>query len=244
MVRRLRRKGKSPKILGIKEYSLRPPVVLQVFNFPLAEYASIGSLLDKVSKIEQLRSALSMLLNGLASGDVTDARMATEAGRLAADIVVASTSADTSYQLISKKLPGNVVEAGSSMKLVIRLAAAAGILHQLGKKEESLHLLRLAKLEVNNLHNAREVYKDVDKWIWLSTYIGDDLVILLNEYEKGAVGLADIIREVGLLLKQEIDFSRKALGAIKPVNKITDVMKTLDECEKVLKREVLEKFQV
>jgi len=56
MVRRLRRKGKSPKILGIKEYSLRPPVVLQVFNFPLAEYASIGSLLDKVSKIEQLRS--------------------------------------------------------------------------------------------------------------------------------------------------------------------------------------------
>jgi len=244
MVRRLRRKGKSPKILGIKEYSLRPPVVLQVFNFPLAEYASIGSLLDKVSKIEQLRSALSMLLNRLASGDVTDARMATEAGRLAADIVVASASADTSYQLISKKLPGNVVEAGSSMKLVIRLAAAAGILYQLGKKEESLHLLRLAKLEVNNLQNAREVYKDVDKWIWLSTYIGDDLVILLNEYEKGAVGLADIIREVGLLLKQEIDFSRKALGAIKPANKITDVMKTLDECEEVLKREVLEKFQV
>jgi hypothetical protein len=244
MVRRLRRKGKSPKILGIKEYSLRPPVVLQVFNFPLAEYASIGSLLDKVSKIEQLRSALFMLLNRLASGDVTDARMATEAGRLAADIVVASASADTSYQLISKKLPGNVVEAGSSMKLVIRLAAAAGILYQLGKKEESLHLLRLAKLEVNNLQNAREVYKDVDKWIWLSTYIGDDLVILLNEYEKGAVGLADIIREVGLLLKQEIDFSRKALGAIKPANKITDVMKTLDECEEVLKREVLEKFQV
>lgn len=244
MVRRLRRKGKSPKILGIKEYSLRPPVVLQVFNFPLAEYASIGSLLDKVSKIEQLRSALFVLLNRLASGDVTDARMATEAGRLAADIVVASASADTSYQLISKKLPGNVVEAGSSMKLVIRLAAAAGILYQLGKKEESLHLLRLAKLEVNNLQNAREVYKDVDKWIWLSTYIGDDLVILLNEYEKGAVGLADIIREVGLLLKQEIDFSRKALGAIKPANKITDVMKTLDECEEVLKREVLEKFQV
>jgi hypothetical protein len=244
MVRRLRRKGKSPKILGIKEYSLRPPVVLQVFNFPLAEYASIGSLLDKVSKIEQLRSALSMLLNRLASGDVTDERMATEAGRLAADIVVASASADTSYQLISKKLPGNVVEAGSSMKLVIRLAAAAGILHQLGKKEESLHLLRLAKLEVNNLQNARKVYKDVDKWIWLSTCIGDDLVVLLNEYEKGAVGLADIIREVGLLLKQEIDFSRKALGAIKPANKITDVMKTLDECEEVLKREVLEKFQV
>jgi hypothetical protein len=244
MVRRLRRKGKSPKILGIKEYSLRPPVVLQVFNFPLAEYASIGSLLDKVSKIEQLRSALSMLLNRLASGDVTDARMATEAGRLAADIVVASASADTSYQLISKKLPGNVVEAGSSMKLVIRLAAAAGILYQLGKKEESLHLLRLAKLEVNNLQNARKVYKDVDKWIWLSTCIGDDLVVLLNEYEKGAVGLADIIREVGLLLKQEIDFSRKALGAIKPANKITDVMKTLDECEEVLKREVLEKFQV
>jgi hypothetical protein len=244
MVRRLRRKGKSPKILGIKEYSLRPPVVLQVFNFPLAEYASIGSLLDKVSKIEQLRSALFMLLNRLASGDVTDARMATEAGRLAADIVVASASADTSYQLISKKLPGNVVEAGSSMKLVIRLAAAAGILHQLGKKEESLHLLRLAKLEVNNLQNARKVYKDVDRWIWLSTCIGDDLVVLLNEYEKGAVGLADIIREVGLLLKQEIDFSRKALGAIKPANKITDVMKTLDECEEVLKREVLEKFQV
>ena len=244
MVRRLRRKGKSPKILGIKEYSLRPPVVLQVFNFPLAEYASIGSLLDKVSKIEQLRSALSMLLNRLASGDVTDARMATEAGRLAADIVVASASADTSYQLISKKLPGNVVEAGSSMKLVVRLAAAAGILHQLGKKEESLHLLRLAKLEVNNLQNARKVYKDVDRWIWLSTCIGDDLVVLLNEYEKGAVGLADIIREVGLLLKQEIDFSRKALGAIKPANKITDVMKTLDECEEVLKREVLEKFQV
>ncbi len=244
MVRRLRRKGKSPKILGIKEYSLRPPVVLQVFNFPLAEYASIGSLLDKVSKIEQLRSALSMLLNRLASGDVTDARMATEAGRLAADIVVASASADTSYQLISKKLPGNVVEAGSSMKLVIRLAAAAGILHQLGKKEESFRLLRLAKLEVDNLQNARKVYNEVDKWIWLSTYIGDDLVILLNEYEKGAVGLADIIREVGLLLKQEIDFSRKALGAIKPANKITDVMKTLDECEEVLKREVLEKFQV
>jgi hypothetical protein len=244
MVRRLRRKGKSPKILGIKEYSLRPPVVLQVFNFPLAEYASIGSLLDKVSKIEQLRSALFVLLNRLASGDVTDARMATEAGRLAADIVVASASADTSYQLISKKLPGNVVEAGSSMKLVIRLAAAAGILHQLGKKEESLHLLRLAKLEVNNLQNARKVYKDVDRWIWLSTCIGDDLVVLLNEYEKGAVGLADIIREVGLLLKQEIDFSRKALGAIKPANKITDVMKTLDECEEVLKREVLEKFQV
>ena len=244
MVRRLRRKGKSPKILGIKEYSLRPPVVLQVFNFPLAEYASIGSLLDKVSKIEQLRSTLFVLLNRLASGDVTDARMVTEAGRLAADIVVASASADTSYQLISKKLPGNVVEAGSSMKLVIRLAAAAGILYQLGKKEESLHLLRLAKLEVNNLQNAREVYKDVDKWIWLSTYIGDDLVILLNEYEKGAVGLADIIREVGLLLKQEIDFSRKALGAIKPANKITDVMKTLDECEEVLKREVLEKFQI
>jgi hypothetical protein len=244
MVRRLRRKGKSPKILGIKEYRLRPPVVLQVFNFPLAEYASIGSLLDKVSKIEQLRSALFMLMNRLASGDVTDARMATEAGRLAADIVVASASADTSYQLISKKLPGNVVEAGSSMKLVIRLAAAAGILHQLGKKEESLHLLRLAKLEVNNLQNARKVYKDVDRWIWLSTCIGDDLVVLLNEYEKGAVGLADIIREVGLLLKQEIDFSRKALGAIKPANKITDVMKTLDECEEVLKREVLEKFQV
>jgi hypothetical protein len=244
MVRHIRRKGKSPKILGIKEYRLRPPVVLQVFNFPLAEYASIGSLLDKVSKIEQLRSALSMLLNRLASGDVTDARMATEAGRLAADIVVASASADTSYQLISKKLPGNVVEAGSSMKLVIRLAAAAGILHQLGKKEESLHLLRLAKLEVNNLQNARKVYKDVDRWIWLSTCIGDDLVVLLNEYEKGAVGLADIIREVGLLLKQEIDFARKALGAIKPANKITDVMKTLDECEEVLKREVLEKFQV
>jgi hypothetical protein len=244
MVRRLRRKGKSPKILGIKEYSLRPPVVLQVFNFPLAEYASIGSLLDKVSKIEQLRSTLFVLLNRLASGDVTDARMATEAGRLAADIVVASASADTSYQLISKKLPGNVVEAGSSMKLVIRLAAAAGILHQLGKKEESFRLLRLAKLEVDNLQNARKVYNEVDKWIWLSTYIGDDLVILLNEYEKGAVGLADIIREVGLLLKQEIDFSRKALGAIKPANKITDVMKTLDECEEVLKREVLEKFQV
>jgi hypothetical protein len=244
MVRHIRRKGKSPKILGIKEYRLRPPIVLQVFNFPLAEYASIGSLLDKVSKIEQLRSALFMLLNRLASGDVTDARMATEAGRLAADIVVASASADTSYQLISKKLPGNVVEAGSSMKLVIRLAAAAGILHQLGKKEESLHLLRLAKLEVNNLQNARKVYKDVDRWIWLSTCIGDDLVVLLNEYEKGAVGLADIIREVGLLLKQEIDFSRKALGAIKPANKITDVMKTLDECEEVLKREVLEKFQV
>jgi hypothetical protein len=244
MVRHIRRRGKSPKILGIKEYRLRPPIVLQVFNFPLAEYASIGSLLDKVSKIEQLRSALFMLLNRLASGDVTDARMATEAGRLAADIVVASASADTSYQLISKKLPGNVVEAGSSMKLVIRLAAAAGILHQLGKKEESLHLLRLAKLEVDNLQNARKVYKDVDRWIWLSTCIGDDLVVLLNEYEKGAVGLADIIREVGLLLKQEIDFSRKALGAIKPASKITDVMKTLDECEEVLKREVLEKFQV
>jgi hypothetical protein len=244
MVRRLRRKGKSPKILGIKEYRLRPPVVLQVFNFPLAEYASIGSLLDKVSKIEQLRSTLFVLLNRLASGDVTDARMATEAGRLAADIVVASASADTSYQLISKKLPGNVVEAGLLMKLVIRLAAAAGIVYQLGKKEESLHLLRLAKLEIDNLENARKVYNEVDKWIWLSTYIGDDLVVLLNEYEKGALGLADVIREVGLLLKQEIDFSRKALSAIKPATKITDVMKTLDESEEILIREVLEKFQV
>jgi hypothetical protein len=244
MVRRLRRKGKSPKILGVKEYRLRPPVVLQVFNFPLAEYASIGSLLDKVSKIEQLRSTLFVLLNRLASGDVTDARMATEAGRLAAEIVVASASADTSYQLISKKLPRNVVEAGSLLRLVIRLAAAAGVLHQLGKKEESFRLLRLAKLEVHNLQNARKVYNEVDKWIWLSTYIGDDLVILLNEYEKGAVGLADIIREVGLLLKQEIDFSRKALNAIKPATKIADVKRTLDECEEVLKREVLEKFQV
>jgi hypothetical protein len=244
MVRRLRRKGKSPKILGIKEYRLRPPVVLQVFNFPLAEYASIGSLLDKVSKIEQLRSTLFVLLNRLASGDVTDARMATEAGRLAAEIVVASASADTSYQLISKKLPRNVVEAGSLLRLVIRLAAAAGVLHQLGKKEESFRLLRLAKLEVHNLQNARKVYNEVDKWIWLSTYIGDDLVILLNEYEKGAIGLADIIREVGLLLKQEIDFSRKALNAVKPATKIADVKRTLDECEEVLKREVLEKFQV
>jgi len=244
MVRRLRRKGKSPKILGIKEYRLRPPVVLQVFNFPLAEYASIGSLLDKVSKIEQLRSTLFVLLNRLASGDVTDAWMATEAARLAAEIVVASASADTSYQLISKKLPRNVVEAGSLLRLVIRLAAAAGVLHQLGKKEESFRLLKLAKLEVHNLQNARKVYNEVDKWIWLSTYIGDDLVVLLNEYEKGAVGLADIIREVGLLLKQEIDFSRKALGAIKPASKITDVMKTLDESEEILIREVLEKFQV
>ena len=244
MVRRLRRKGKTPKILGIKEYRLRPPVVLQVFNFPLAEYASIGSLLDKVSKIEQLRSTLFVLLNRLASGDVTDARIATEAGRLAAEIVVASASADTSYQLISKKLPRNVVEAGSLLRLVIRLAAAAGILHQLGKKEESFRLLKLAKLEVHNLQNARKVYKDVDKWIWLSTCIGDDLVVLLNEYEKGAVGLADIIREVGLLLKQEIDFSRKALNAIKPATKIADVKRTLDECEEVLKREILEKFQV
>jgi hypothetical protein len=244
MVRRLRRKGKSPKILGVKEYRLRPPVVLQVFNFPLAEYASIGSLLDKVSKIEQLRSTLFVLLNRLASGDVTDARMATEAGRLAAEIVVASASADTSYQLISKKLPRNVVEAGSLLRLVIRLAAAAGVLHQLGKKEESFRLLRLAKLEVHNLQNARKVYNEVDKWIWLSTYIGDDLVILLNEYEKGAIGLADIIREVGLLLKQEIDFSRKALNAVKPATKIADVKRTLDECEEVLKREVLEKFQV
>ena len=244
MVRRLRRKGKSPKILGIKEYRLRPPVVLQVFNFPLAEYASIGSLLDKVSKIEQLRSTLFVLLNRLASGDVTDARMATEAGRLAAEIVVASASADTSYQLISKKLPRNVVEAGSLLRLVIRLAAAAGVLHQLGKKEESFRLLKLAKLEVHNLQNARKVYNEVDKWIWLSTYIGDDLVILLNEYEKGAIGLADIIREVGLLLKQEIDFSRKALNAIKPATKIADVKRTLDECEEVLKREILKKFQV
>jgi hypothetical protein len=244
MVRRLRRKGKSLKILGIKEYRLRPPVVLQVFNFPLAEYASIGSLLDKVSKIEQLRSTLFVLLNRLASGDVTDARMATEAGRLAAEIVVASASADTSYQLISKKLPRNVVEAGSLLRLVIRLAAAAGVLHQLGKKEESFRLLKLAKLEVHNLQNARKVYNEVDKWIWLSTYIGDDLVVLLNEYEKGAVGLADIIREVGLLLKQEIDFSRKALNAIKPATKIADVKRTLDECEEVLKREILEKFQV
>jgi hypothetical protein len=130
------------------------------------------------------------------------------------------------------------------MKLVIRLAAAAGIVHQLGKKEESLHLLRLTKLEIKNLENARKVYMEVDKWIWLSTYIGDDLVVLLNEYEKGAVGLADIIREVGLLLKQEIDFSRKALNAIKPATKIADVKRTLDECEEVLKREVLEKFQV
>jgi hypothetical protein len=244
MVRRLRRKGKSLKILGIKEYRLRPPVVLQVFNFPLAEYASIGSLLDKVSKIEQLRSTLFVLLNRLASGDVTDARMATEAARLAAEIVVASASADTSYQLISKKLPRNVVEAGSLLRLVIRLAAAAGVLHQLGKKEESFRLLKLAKLEVHNLQNARKVYNEVDKWIWLSTYIGDDLVVLLNEYEKGAVGLADIIREVGLLLKQEIDFSRKALNAIKPATKIADVKRTLDECEEVLKREILEKFQV
>ena len=244
MVRRLRRKGKSPKILGIKEYRLRPPVVLQVFNFPLAEYASIGSLLDKVSKIEQLRSTLFVLLNRLASGDVTDAWMATEAARLAAEIVVASASADTSYQLISKKLPRNVVEAGSLLRLVIRLATAAGVLHQLGKKEESFRLLKLAKLEVHNLQNARKVYNEVDKWIWLSTYIGDDLVVLLNEYEKGAVGLADIIREVGLLLKQEIDFSRKALNAIKPATKIADVKRTLDECEEVLKREILEKFQV
>jgi len=244
MVRRIRKRGKSPKIVGIEEYTLPPPVVLQVFNFPLAEYASIGSLLDKVSKIEQLRSTLFVLLNRLASGDVTDARIATEAGRLAAEIVVASASADTSYQLISKKLPRNVVEAGSLLRLVIRLAAAAGILHQLGKKEESFRLLKLAKLEVHNLQNARKVYKDVDKWIWLSTCIGDDLVVLLNEYEKGAVGLADIIREVGLLLKQEIDFSRKALNAIKPATKIADVKRTLDECEEVLKREILEKFQV
>jgi len=244
MVRRLRRKGKSPKILGIKEYRLRPPVVLQVFNFPLAEYASIGSLLDKVSKIEQLRSTLFVLLNRLASGDVTDAWMATEAARLAAEIVVASASADTSYQLISKKLPRNVVEAGSLLRLVIRLATAAGVLHQLGKKEESFRLLKLAKLEVHNLQNARKVYNEVDKWIWLSTYIGDDLVVLLNEYEKGAVGLADIIREVGLLLEQEIDFSRKGLNAIKPATKIADVKRTLDECEEVLKREILEKFQV
>jgi hypothetical protein len=49
---------------------------------------------------------------------------------------------------------------------------------------------------------------------------------------------------VGLLLKQEIDFSRKALNAIKPATKIADVKRTLDECEEVLKREVLEKFQV
>jgi len=244
MVRHIRKRGKSPKIVGIEEYTLPPPVVLQVFNFPLAEYASIGSLLDKVSKIEQLRSTLFVLLNRLASGDVTDARIATEAGRLAAEIVVASASADTSYQLISKKLPRNVVEAGSLLRLVIRLAAAAGILHQLGKKEESFRLLKLAKLEVHNLQNARKVYKDVDKWIWLSTCIGDDLVVLLNEYEKGAVGLADIIREVGLLLKQEIDFSRKALNAIKPATKIADVKRTLDECEEVLKREILEKFQV
>jgi len=244
MVRRIRKRGKSPKIVGIEEYTLPPPVVLQVFNSPLAEYASIGSLMDKVSKIEQLRSTLIMLLNQLASGSVTDPRIATEAGRLAADIMLAFGSADTSYQLISKKLPRNVIEAGSSLRLVIRLAAATGIVHQLGKKEESLHLLRLAKLEIEYLRNARRVYEHVDKWIWLSTYIGDDLVVLLNEYEKGATGLADIIREVGLLLKQEIDFSRKALSAIKPATKITDVMKTLDECEEVLKREVLEKFQV
>ncbi len=244
MVRRAKRRGRRPKVVGIEEFRTRPPVVLQIFNAPLAEDASIGSLLDKVSKIEQLRSTLSMLLNQLAGGGVTDSRIVTEAGRLAADILLASSSADTSYHLISKKLPRNVIEAGSSLRLVIRLAAAAGIVYQLGKTEESLLLLRLAKLEIGNLQNARKVYKDVDRWIWLSTYIGDDLVVLLNEYERGATGLADIIREVGLLLKQEIDFSRKALSVIKPANKIADVMRTIDESEEVLMKEVLEKFQV
>ncbi len=216
---------------------------MQVFSSPLTEDASIGSLLDKVSRIDQLRSTLFTLLNQLASGSVTDAKIATEAGRLAADIVLAFSSADISYHLISKKLPRNVIEAGSLLRLVVRLAASAGIVHQLGKREESLHLLRLAKLEIENLQNTRRVYKDVDRWILLATYIGDDLVVLLNEYEKGATGLASIIREVGLLFKQEIDFSRKAVSVVKPSTEITDVVRALDECDEVLRTEILEKFQ-
>ncbi|MDJ0274686.1 MAG: hypothetical protein QXO17_06145 [Nitrososphaerota archaeon] len=243
MVRRGRRRGKNPRVVSVAEYSLRPPVVLQVFDSPLLGEASLGSLLEKVSRLEQLRTSLSLVLNRVAAEKSGNEEVLEELNRLAAEFLLTLSAADMSYRLLSKRMPRNVVEAGASLKLLLRLAAAAGILHQLGKKEEGLHLLRLAQLEIEDLQNARRAYEGLDRWIWLSSYVGDDLAILMREYEGGSTGLSDIILEVALLMQQEIELSKRALGGIKPASRVQSVMRAIEESEAVLRREVLERIQ-
>lgn len=205
-------KRSRPKVLKVNQYVLPPPTVLYVSEAPLIGESSIGALLDKMLAVSKSWTDVREQSSSLLADQQSKEDLAKAIGEEAKSVLTLKDEAQIAFMLNTKLIPLTVAEAGKLYRAFIGAVASLGILKSLGREREARALLDLALWELRLIRISRKLYKRLDRSIYRALYIGDDLAVLLREYESGSSALEPLIEEVARLVTSEIDFALSALG--------------------------------
>ncbi|MCS6788911.1 MAG: hypothetical protein NZ733_06450 [Aigarchaeota archaeon] len=223
-----------PKVLEVSAYMLPPPTVLYVTEAPLIGESSIGALLEKMFAMSKSWMDVSKYSSSVVADQQRREELAKTISEAAEKVLKMRDEAQVSFMLYSKFVPVNVIEAGRLFRAFLGTVASLGVLKSLHKEKEARTLLELALWELRLLKISRKLYRKLDKSIYRALYVGDDLAVLLREYESGASSLKPLIDEVAGIVASEIGFAVSTLGSkLSPKERI--LVKALQESNAVIK---------